>query len=86
MYDTRQCNGPYKQLHWLDLENEMVERRENDQQYFLRVIGKMSVIQSKHIQMKELEQDGNANYDISIVLGNVFVYILRFCVLYFRYM
>ena len=75
MYDIRQCSGPNKQLHWLDLENEMVVRLENDQQSFLRDTGKLSVIQSKHIQMEELEQDGNANCDISIVLDNVSVYI-----------
>ena len=53
---------------------------------FCGYIGKLGVVQSKnkHIQMEELEQDGNANVDINIVLDNVFVYILHLYVLYFR--
>ena len=51
-------------------ENEMVDKLNNDQQKFSRDIGKLGVAQSKNkqIPMEVLDEDGNVNCNINVVL------------------
>ena len=57
-------------MHWTDLQNEMVDKLNNDQQQFWRDIGKLGVAQSKNkqIPMEVVDQEGNANCSINVVL------------------
>ena len=57
-------------MHWTDLQNEMVDKLNNDQQQFWRDIGKLGVAQSKkkQIPMEVVDQEGNANCNINVVL------------------
>ena len=59
-----------KRMHWTDLQNEMVDKLNNDQQQFWRDIGKLGVAQSKNkqIPMEVVDQKGNANCNINVVL------------------
>ena len=59
-----------KRLHWTNLQNEMVDKLNNDQQQFWRDIGKLGVAQTKNkqIPMEVVDQEGNANFNINVAL------------------